>query len=77
MSKCIENFYDFIWAKLMTYAGEQYLKCSGELSFIHLELRRVRKLTCRWEKARHGTVKGMCFLEGGYALEGSGKEDYL
>ena len=40
-------------------------------SFMHLKLRRERKITWKWEKAGHTglqDVKVMCFLEGGYGL---------
>ena len=33
MSKPVENFYEFIWAKLTTIAGKQNLKCSLEWQF--------------------------------------------
>ena len=61
MSKAVEDFYKFIWAKLTT-CGEARCQMPLEnysfaVSFIHLELRRELRNTVwtnLWEKARQG-----------------------
>lgn len=61
MSKAVEDFYEFTQSKLMTYAREQDLKCSGELVlYVRIKGRDVRKAReIRWwrvKEARESTV---------------------
>lgn len=62
----------------MTYAGEQDLKCFREysfaVSFMHLKLRSGPRL--HEGERNYKIVNIMCFLEGGYASEGSEKEAF-
>lgn len=65
MSKAVEDFYEFTQSKLMTYAREQDLKCSGELVlYVRIKGRDVRKYVKsvggglrRREKAQWGNLQ--------------------
>ena len=66
------NLYEFIWAKLTTYTGEQDLKCSGGklfCSFFHaLEIQEGTQKRLRWEKQGGMGLQDVKIL---YSLEGS------
>ena len=77
MSKPVENFYEFIWTKLTTYARAKFqmllrIAVLQPLLCIWNWGKMIRKITWWWERARQGldyriVNKIRCSLQGGYA----------